>query len=132
VIGAVLGALGAGGAAHAYNVLQGQKDGQVRWSASFLSQRARSLLLLYLAIAHYGRGRGAWVEGEAPSHWAPLVNEVSTRCDAQIERIASGDVPAPAASLEEEIAAAAREALVRLYPEARSIFDLTTTRASTV
>ena len=32
-----------------------------------------SALLRYLAVAHYGRGRGAWREGEYPPHWRPMV-----------------------------------------------------------
>ena len=26
-------------------------------------------LLRYLAVAHFGRGRGDWAQGEAPPHW---------------------------------------------------------------
>lgn len=123
VIGAIVGALGGGGAARAYNILQGQEDGRVRWSADFLAQRTRATLLLYLAVAHYGRGRGDWVEGEAPKHWPPLVEEVARAHDAMLANVRedeSGD--ALAARLEPAISAAARDLLVRLYPEAGEIF----------
>ena len=30
-------------------------------------------LLRYLAVAHFGRGRGDWAEGEAPAHWKDVV-----------------------------------------------------------
>ncbi|HUP98160.1 MAG TPA: DUF3482 domain-containing protein, partial [Usitatibacter sp.] len=73
VVGAILGALGAGGAARAYNLMQGQEDGQVRWSAGWLDTQVQAALLRYLAVAHYGRGRGDWVQGEAAPHWPPLV-----------------------------------------------------------
>jgi hypothetical protein len=122
VIGAILGALGAGGAARAYNVLQGQEDGRVRWSADFLAQRVRAALLLYLAVAHYGRGRGDWAEGEAPAHWKPLVEEVVRARQGALDaawrtadETASAD--ALAARLEPEIFEAARDLLVRLFPE---------------
>src|SRR4029077_3644490 len=45
IIGAIVGALGAGGAAKAYNILQGQEDGRVRWSSEFAAQRAAALLM---------------------------------------------------------------------------------------
>lgn len=127
VIGAIVGLLGGGGAARAYNILQGQEDGRVRWSADFLAQRMRAALLLYLAVAHYGRGRGDWVEGEAPKHWPPLVEEVmrahgSTLDAAWRSDDESMDADALATRIEPELTAAARELLVRLYPEARAIF----------
>jgi hypothetical protein len=123
VIGAILGALGAGGAARAYNILQGQEDGRVRWSAGFLAQRVRAVLLLYLAVAHYGRGRGEWSEGEAPRHWPALIDEVVQARTPALEAAARADgagdsAEAIAARIEPELAAAARELLVRLYPEA--------------
>jgi hypothetical protein len=127
LIGAIVGAVGASGLAKAYNVLQGQDDGRVRWSAEFLVQRVRALVLLYLAIAHYGRGRGEWVQGEAPDHWPPLVDEVVDKRRDALERALRSTaeaVPADelAASLEPEMAAIVREVLGRLYPEARAIF----------
>jgi hypothetical protein len=32
-------------------------------------------VLRYLAVAHFGRGRGDFVEGEYPPHWGPLVEQ---------------------------------------------------------
>ncbi|RNB51593.1 hypothetical protein EDM22_03960 [Agromyces tardus] len=32
-----------------------------------------SALLRYLAVAHYGHGRGAWRQSEYPPHWRPMV-----------------------------------------------------------
>lgn len=126
ILGAIVGALGAGGAAKAYNILQGQEDGRVRWSPEFAAQRVAALLMLYLAIAHYGRGRGDWVEGEAPAHWKPLVEEVVRAHQDAFEaawRTAGAEVSpdALAARLQPEVAIAARDLLVRLYPEARSV-----------
>ena len=127
LIGAVLGALGAGGAAKAYNILQGQEDGRVRWSADFIAQRARAALMLYLAVAHYGRGRGDWVEGAAPAHWAPLAEEAVRSHAAAFEAAwaAADEGAAPealAARLEPHLASAARSLLERIYPEARPVF----------
>ena len=128
LVGGILGALGAGGAAKAYNLARGATDGKAGWSLEFLAQRPAAALLRYLAVAHYGRGRGDWVEGEYPPHWQQIVDDVAA--DHRDEIIATmraaeqgagaGDI---AARLEPLLAAMARETLVRLYPEAAAIFD---------
>ena len=127
LIGAVLGALGAGGAARAYNILQGQEDGRVRWTGEVLTQQTRDALLRYLAVAHYGRGRGDWTEGEAPAHWMPLADEaVRAREPALLaawrmaeEGASAADI---AARLDTELTGASGEILGRLYPESREMF----------
>jgi hypothetical protein len=128
LIGAIVGALGAGGAAKAYNVLQGQEDGRVRWSTDFVAQRVRAALLLYLAVAHYGRGRGDWVQGEAPAHWAARVEETARAHAVTLDeagRIAADGAEAGivSARLEPLLGAMARDLLVGLYPEARRVFS---------
>jgi hypothetical protein len=126
IVGAILGALGAGGAARAYNLLQGQEDGSVKWSPDFLTARAQAAVLRYLAVAHFGRGRGNWTEGESPAHWRPLVDAaLAARAEAlrAAWAFATDDAAATtmAATIEREIAAATAEVLERLYPEAAQI-----------
>jgi Domain of unknown function (DUF3482) len=126
LIGSILGALGVGGAARAYNQARGAQDGQVRWSAEFLTQRFGAAILRYLAVAHYGRGRGDWVESEYPGHWRPLVAEVAARCRGELEPIwnAEGGTSADevAQLLRPLLSRATREVLERLYPEASELF----------
>jgi hypothetical protein len=98
----------------------------VRWCAEFLAQRTRAALLLYLAVAHYGRGRGDWVQGEAPAHWLALGEDVVRAREGAWQaawRAADEGTPADelAVILQPGIAAAAREMLVRLYPAAREM-----------
>ena len=46
----------------------------VAWNGGRARHRSsQAALLRYLAVAHFGRGRGQWVEGEAPPHWAGVV-----------------------------------------------------------
>ena len=59
LVGGVLGAAGAGGLAKGYNLVKGESEPTMRWSEAFFEGLVRSSLLRYLAIAHYGRGRGA-------------------------------------------------------------------------
>jgi hypothetical protein len=126
ILGGILGALGVGGAAQAYNIMTGEEEGRVRWSSGFIMQRTEGALLRYLAVAHYGRGRGDWTEGEYPAHWRPLVERVlgahRERLDALALSAVDDGAEGLAGQLEAVLAEAAREILESLYPDARSIF----------
>ena len=75
LIGGVLGAFGARGLAKAYNLARGANTGTVRWSRDFLFARVAAALMRYLAVAHFGRGRGEFVSGVAPAHWQDAVQQ---------------------------------------------------------
>ena len=127
LIGGIVGALGAGGVAQVYNLAHGVVDGKVGWSANFLAQRPGAALLRYLAVAHYGRGRGDWIEGEYPRHWQPLVDAVSERHRGEMQSVWSAadqgaSVDELAQRLQPVITAMTIETLSRLYPEAERIF----------
>ena len=83
--------------------------------------RVASALLRYLAIAHYGRGRGEWKQSEYPEFWRDIVQR---RVDARRAALSAlwvrrdGDVEAAAidAELRGILASAARDVLEVLYP----------------
>jgi hypothetical protein len=77
--GSLLGALGAAGAARGFNVLRGQQQPVVTWRDEALRGVCIEALLSYLAVAHYGRGRGQWADGEHPAHWLGVVERVVDR-----------------------------------------------------
>jgi hypothetical protein len=130
VIGGIAGALGGAGAAKAYNLVAGTETGVVRWGPEFLFERTAAAILRYLAVAHYGRGRGDWVEGEYPPHWGAVVDDVlkqyRTEFDAAWMRAEGGASAAELASeVEPLLRSAVREVLLRLYPQAAAIFETT-------
>ncbi|WP_448006098.1 DUF3482 domain-containing protein [Agromyces bauzanensis] len=86
VAGAIVGALGGAGIARGVNVMRGRTESSLRWDEAFLDGLVSSALLRYLAIAHYGRGRGAWTESEYPPFWRPMVVDAVV---AQRERLAA-------------------------------------------
>jgi hypothetical protein len=127
IVGGIVGALGAGSAAYAYNQMQGHETGRVGWSAGFLDGAFDAALLRYLAVSHFGRGRGAWVEGEYPAHWPPLVAEVRGRSQPALDTAWKAAIEgANSSSLEGMlfpiVRSSAGELLSRLYPEATAIF----------
>ena len=73
VAGGIAGALGAAGLARGYNIVRGGEHAAVRWSSEFFVGLVRSALLRYLAVAHYGRGRGDFVQSEHPTFWQSAV-----------------------------------------------------------
>ncbi len=123
VAGTILGALGGAGVARARNALHGADEPAVTWSPSFLDASVRSALLRYLAVAHFGRGRGAYAQSEAPVFWQDVVAQaVESRAatfhalwmEARATRDRTAIVPALRALLLETAA----DVLDRLYPGA--------------
>jgi hypothetical protein len=121
--GGVLGALGGAGLARGYNVVRGAKTSAVRWADEFLTAFFSSALLRYLAVAHYGRGRGQWTRSEHPPFWADAVAAVvAPRREALAaiwaERAGGGGPATLQPALESELSAASLDLLERLYPGA--------------
>ncbi|HXF47088.1 MAG TPA: DUF3482 domain-containing protein, partial [Burkholderiaceae bacterium] len=120
--GGLLGALGAAGLARGYNLVRDLETSVATWSDEALHDLAINALLGYLAVAHYGRGRGDFKQSESPPFWRELVVAVVEAHRAEFaaawsERTKT-DAPALAALLHPLLAACAREVLQRLYPEA--------------
>ncbi|MBA3527522.1 MAG: GTPase domain-containing protein [Pseudomonadota bacterium] len=129
IVGGILGALGAGSAAHGFNLVRGDDSNSVRWSEEFFVGLAQSALLRYLAVAHFGRGRGEWEEGEHPAHWQGAVAEevaADRRAIHSVWSRARDTQPdAVMAPLEELLGRAAGRLLGRFYPEAADLFEPT-------
>jgi hypothetical protein len=118
--GAVVGALGGAGIARGMNLARGRSGTMLRWDDAFLSGLVASALLRYLAVAHYGRGRGDWAESEYPTFWPPLVAEIVNKHRDRLaalwaQRQPTCDVERIEAGLRALLADAGREALDRLY-----------------
>jgi hypothetical protein len=119
LVGGVVGGLAGAGLARGVNVLRGAEHPAVRWSEDFLDGLVRSGVLRYLAVAHFGRGRGRYVEGEAPPFWKGEVEQsMAGQRDSlhalwQDARSGGADVDVRLALV---VAAITAQALDRLYP----------------
>jgi hypothetical protein len=126
MIGGVLGAFGARGLAKAYNLARGSDAGTVRWSTEFLSGRLVAALVRYLAVAHFGRGRGDFVAGAAPAHWLEAVEktlgEKAKQIDAAWVLSRTSTAEECAAAVLPIVRAAGGSVLGRLYPDTASMF----------
>lgn len=70
--GALLGGLGGGAGAYflakGLNLTRGA-DHRVYWTFMHFREQVLLAVLSYLAVAHFGRGRGQWEDGEHPDIW---------------------------------------------------------------
>jgi hypothetical protein len=127
IVGGLLGALGAGGAARTFNIARGENANSVRWSEAFFAGLVHSALLRYLAIAHFGRGRGEWEEGEHPTSWQAAVEDIVESERGRLRSIWSGAREAELGKLHEELeqllTRSAERLLVLLYPSSSDIFE---------
>ena len=123
LIGGVVGALTLAGAAWGFNTSTDRNHATVQFADAFLQTLLVGSVLRYLAVAHFGRGRGNFVEGEAPVFWqAEVERAVSLHADevGKLWHAARGDADIEAAT--ERIDAAftkiAAHTLGQLYPGA--------------
>jgi hypothetical protein len=126
LVGGVLGALGAGGLARGYNMVKGEADPSVRWSEELFQSLVCSALLRYLAVAHFGRGRGDWEEGEHPSYWQEAITRelegVRDDLRAIWRRAKAEPAEALVPDLQGLLTGAAARLLTDFYPEAADLF----------
>ncbi|MEO8807040.1 MAG: GTPase domain-containing protein [Burkholderiaceae bacterium] len=132
IAGGLLGALGAAGLARCVNLVRGTEQSWLAWNAESLDAMVDAALLRYLTVAHFGRGRGEWVEGESPPHWKEtslqaLAPHRDTLAALWAGRDARSDDAQESARLSAALTlvvrAAAATALQRLYPDASALTE---------
>ena len=120
--GGLLGALGGAGVARGVNVSRGVKETVVRWSEPFLDNLVAGGLLRYLAVAHYGRGRGEWQASGYPAFWREAVANEMKKRKAELALMwtlrPENDLQALETAARRELSALARAVLDTLYPGA--------------
>jgi len=122
--GAILG--GIGGGAGAYLLAKGMnltrgKDNAVYWTLGHYTEQVQLALLSYLAVAHFGRGRGEWEDAEHPAFWADevaaVIEEYSSAIEKQWKRGTDGRAEEKLLEkLEPLVEKMLKELLERLYP----------------
>ena len=75
LLGGIIGAIGGVGAATIYNARHKKEGIDLSWSEHAARNFMLEATLLYLAVAHFGRGRGDWQAGESPEFWKIAVQD---------------------------------------------------------
>jgi hypothetical protein len=121
VLGGIAGALGARKLTQRYNAERGVAGDSVRWSDESLDARLAGAVMRYLAVAHFGRGRGEFVLGEPAPRWAAAVTTAMAGNDRS-ELWARLRVPdAGTAEIEGEVFELLVATLRQLYPESSAM-----------
>jgi hypothetical protein len=121
LIGGVIGALTFAGAAWGFNASTDRNHPTVQFADDFLKSLLVASILRYLAVAHFGRGRGNFVEGEAPAFWQEEVERaVAMHADALDhawqEARAEPDAAKARAQLDEIVTGIVARTFEQLYP----------------
>lgn len=129
LVGGVLGATGGAVLARGYNVSTHQEKKLVGWSPEALAEAFEKSLMLYLAVAHFGRGQGQWRPREAPETWSVAARVAVARYAEQLlplwrgngGPIASSDAQAQHARCAQCVRHAIRDVLLAVHPETRAL-----------
>lgn len=122
LIGGLVGALTLAGAAWGFNVSTERDQPVMRFADDFLAALLAGAILRYLAVAHFGRGRGEFVESEAPAVWQEEVEQVLASQRPQLpalwRQLREGADEGPAVGLLVPLLRSAlTQVLARLYPQ---------------
>ncbi len=125
LLGAIVGGLTMAGAAWGFNQRTDRDKPGVQFADPFLQSLLSSAVLRYLAVAHFGRGRGNWVEGEAPAFWQEEVERALAERAAGQPNLwqavrAAPDMAAATKLVEAVLMPATDATLAKLYPGAAS------------
>jgi len=123
LLGALVGGLTAAGAAWGFNQGRDRDKPTVQFADAFLQTLLVGAVLRYLAVAHFGRGRGNYIEGEAPAFWQAEVEGALAQQKADLPALWRGVQAAPDFQLalkpvQELVNRVTDATLTRLYPEA--------------
>ena len=83
LVGALVGALTFGGAAWGANKMFDQEKQSFQLSTDYLNGMVSQVLLKYLLISHFGRGRGRYTSPAAPQQWSEVVQKMVQSQTAQ-------------------------------------------------
>jgi len=122
LLGALVGALTMAGAAWGFNTTTERDRPTVQFADPFLRTLFVGAVLRYLAVAHFGRGRGNFVQGEAPPFWQAEVERSAARHEAELASLwkdarTAPDAAAAAAPVQALLGRVTVETLEGLYPE---------------
>lgn len=119
LIGTLVGALTFAGAAWGFNSSTDRQHEVTAFSDDFLRSLTVAAVLRYLAVAHFGRGRGNFVEAEAPPFWQEEVEQAVALHESALREVwhaARSDGEAALALAKDCISDITGHVLEQLYP----------------
>jgi hypothetical protein len=117
LLGGIAGAFGARKLTQRYNAERGVAGDTVRWADEFLEARLAAALLRYLAVAHFGRGRGEFVVSEPAPRWEAAVTAAMARTSRSELWAQMRGADAATAPLQDAVFDLLVATLMQLYPQ---------------
>ena len=122
LLGAIAGGITAAGAAWGFNQGTDRHRASVKFADPFLQSLFTGAILRYLAVAHFGRGRGNYVESEAPPFWQAEVEAALGASGVDQARLwqavrSAPDLGAATTLVDAALAPVVTATLKRLYPD---------------
>jgi hypothetical protein len=115
LLGGLAGALTFAGAAWGFNSSTDRHQATMQFTDAFMQTLVVAGILRYLAVAHFGRGRGNFFDGEAPAFWQSAVEQVVTQHEAELSAVWKQARHAPAV-LQPLMKQMVSATLAQLYP----------------
>ena len=116
LVGGLIGAVSGIGAAHAWNLKKKKSGADLFWSAKAMMGFLLEAVLLYLAVAYYGRGRGDWKESESPAFWKDAALQAIQDARIPFESLREMDPDEALGALMQTLDAIIKSILAKLYP----------------
>jgi len=116
LLGGLAGALTFAGAAWGFNSGTDRNLSTMQFTDAFMHTLVVAGILRYLAVAHFGRGRGSFVDSEAPAFWQGAVEQVVAQHEAALAAAWKQARREGAAPLQALIGQMVSAVLAQLYP----------------
>ena len=127
IVGMLLGGATTYALARGYNLTQTGQN-MVRWTEAHFLNQVKFIVMLYLAVSHFGRGRGVWRDPvNNPAHWQSILDRLM---DSETEEWKAlwkkGGITADPEKLEKKLRSQFEKLLsavfTELYPQSAEIF----------
>lgn len=116
LVGGIIGAVSGIGAAHAWNLRKRKSGAELFWSGRALEGFLLETVLLYLAVAHYGRGRGDWQQSESPEFWKEAAANAIREANIAFDELRGADPDAALGVLSQSLDGIVKTIFSQLYP----------------
>ncbi len=128
IVGMLLGGATTFALAYGFNLTQAGQN-MVRWTENHFRSQVQAIVMLYLAVSHFGRGRGSWQDPiNNPAKWeAILREELSENAETWNKLWKKGGLNSDPVKLKRDLEKAFRNLIgtvfIELYPDSAPLFD---------
>lgn len=127
IIGMLLGGATTFALAYGFNLTQAGQN-MVRWTENHFRSQVQAIVMLYLAVSHFGRGRGSWQDPvNNPAKWESILKEELVENAEDWNKLwKKGGLDSDPEKLKQDLEKAFRKLIskvfIELYPDSAALF----------